>query len=63
MLREARRAFETLPAPVRTFGMPIGLVLALAGYLALQRRFRPGLLPMSVSGEPGQEGVRDRHRL
>ncbi|MFA9429736.1 hypothetical protein [Egicoccus sp. AB-alg2] len=63
LLNEARRAIETLPAPVRNFGVPIGLVLALASYLALQRRFRPGLLPMSVSGEPGQEGVRERHRL
>ncbi|HSK21821.1 MAG TPA: hypothetical protein VK906_01530 [Egicoccus sp.] len=64
LLRDTGRAVvSAIPPRARTFSIPLGLVAALGGYLVVQRRFRPGVLPMSAAAVPDQEGARERHRL
>jgi hypothetical protein len=64
LLRDTGRAVvSAIPSRTRSFSIPLGLVAALGGYLVLQRRFRPGVLPMSAAALPDQEGARERHRL
>lgn len=64
LLRDTGRAVvAAIPPQARSFSIPLGLLVALGGYLVVQRRFRPGVLPMSAAAVPQQEGARERHRL